>query len=46
LLHHKTPWIAGSVYELIKSIEGKPLIIDPSFSPETRDFLKRTLAKT
>jgi serine/threonine protein kinase len=46
LLHHRTPWTAGSVYELIKNIENKPLLIDSSFSPDTKDFLKRTLAKS
>jgi hypothetical protein len=45
LLHNRTPWTAGSVYELIKNIENKPLVIDPSFSADTRDFLRRTLAK-
>lgn len=28
ILHHRPPWTAGSVYELIKNIEKKPLVID------------------
>jgi serine/threonine protein kinase len=46
LLHHRTPWTAGSVYELIKNIESKPLVIDQNLSPDTKDFLRKTLAKT
>ncbi len=45
LLHRKTPWFAGSVYELIKNIENKPLVIDQTLRLDTKDFLRKTLAK-
>ena len=45
LLHHRPPWTAGSVYELIKNIEKKPLAIDERLSSETKDFLRKTLGK-
>jgi len=32
MLHHKTPWTAGSVYELVNNIETKPLLINPNLS--------------
>jgi serine/threonine protein kinase len=44
LLHHHPPWNAGSVYELIKEIEGKQLVINPDLGEHTQDFLRRTLA--
>jgi hypothetical protein len=44
LLHHHTPWTAESVYELIKEIEAKPLLISSELSAATQDFLKGTLA--
>jgi serine/threonine protein kinase len=44
LLHHRPPWTAHTVYELIREIENKPLAVGSEFSEHTQDFLKRTLA--
>lgn len=44
MLHRKTPWVANSVYELVNNIESKPLKIAENLSPNTKDFLRKTLA--
>jgi serine/threonine protein kinase len=44
MLHHKTPWIANSVYELVNNIESRPLKIAENLSINTKDFLRKTLA--
>ena len=43
MLHNKTPWIAKSVYELVKKIESIPLCMNEKLSPAAKDFLYRTL---
>lgn len=43
MLHGKTPWIAKSVYELVKRIDSVPLEINVNLSPLTKDFLMRAL---
>ena len=43
LLHRKTPWIAKSVYELVKKIESIPITFRENLSPLTKDFLMKAL---
>lgn len=43
MLHGKTPWIANSEYELVKNIEQRPLQLNPSLKPDTKDFITRCL---
>lgn len=43
MLHGKTPWTANTEFELVKNIETKPLIINPSLSAHTKDFITRCL---
>jgi serine/threonine protein kinase len=43
MLHGKTPWTAGTEFELVKNIESKPLNINSSLKPETKDFLTKCL---
>ena len=43
MLHGRTPWTANTEYELVKNIENKPIQINPGLSPNTKDFLSKTL---
>ena len=43
MLHGKTPWTASTEYELINSIENKPLVINPDLSQDVKDFIVKTL---
>lgn len=43
MLHGKTPWSASTEFQLIKSIEEKPLVVRQDLSEETKDFLMKTL---
>lgn len=43
MLHGKTPWTANTEFELVKNIETKPLIVNPTLKAETKDFLTRCL---
>ena len=43
MLHGRTPWTARTEFELVKNIENKPLQVDPSLSPATKDFLEHCL---
>lgn len=43
MLHGKTPWLAKTVYELVKKIESVPISFDEKLSPLSKDFVGRSL---
>lgn len=43
MLHGNTPWTANTEYELINTIQSKPLVISPHLSTDTKDLLTQML---
>ena len=45
MIHGFTPWPATSELQLINGINTKSVVIDPSVSDRSKDFIKRCLKK-